>query len=67
MSTKQNLRYRILNFFVIFIFKKIKGDLEMKAPPSLRFLLKQQGYSEETVEEIWKWYDFHKRKGAAGF
>jgi len=57
----------MLNFSVIFIFKKIKGDLEMKAPPSLRFLLKQQGYSEETVEEIWKWYDFRKRKGAASF
>jgi hypothetical protein len=57
----------MFNFSVIFIFKKIKGDLEMKAPSSLRFLLKQQGYSEETVEEIWKWYDFHGKTGAASF
>jgi hypothetical protein len=39
----------------------------LKAPSSLRFLLKQQGYSEEAVEEIWKWYVFDKRKGAASF
>ena len=28
----------------------------MKAPVSLKFLLEQYGYSERTVEEIWKWY-----------
>jgi hypothetical protein len=39
----------------------------LKTPSSLRFLLKQQGYSEEAVEEIWKWYVFNKRKGAASF
>jgi hypothetical protein len=39
----------------------------LKAPSSLRFLLKNQGYSEEAVEEIWKWYAFDKRKGAASF
>jgi hypothetical protein len=43
------------------------GEIEMKAAASLKFLLEQYGYSERTVEEIWKWYDFRKRKGAASF
>jgi hypothetical protein len=43
------------------------GEIEMKAAPSLKLLLEQYGYSERTVEEIWKWYDFRKRKGAASF
>jgi len=43
------------------------GEMEMKTPASLKFLLEQCGYSERTVEEIWKWYDFRKRKGAASF
>jgi len=39
----------------------------MKTPSSLRSLLKQNGYSERTVDEIWKWYDFSERKGVASF
>jgi len=39
----------------------------MAAPSSLKMLLKQIGYSEKTVEEIWKWYNFHRKKGAASF
>jgi hypothetical protein len=39
----------------------------MKTPPSLRSLLKRNGYSESTVDEIWKWYDFSERKGVASF
>ena len=31
--------------------------LGMKPPTSLRSLLKRHGYSDETVEAIWKWYD----------
>jgi hypothetical protein len=41
--------------------------LGMKPPTSLRSLLKRHGYSDETVEAIWKWYDFHDRKGVASF
>jgi hypothetical protein len=39
----------------------------MKPPSCLKTLLKQNGYSEKTVDEIWKWYDFSERKGAASF
>jgi hypothetical protein len=39
----------------------------MKPPASLRSLLKRNGYSERTVGEIWKWYDFSERKGVASF
>jgi len=41
--------------------------LGMKPPTSLRSMLKRHGYSDETVEAIWKWYNFHDRKGAASF
>ena len=39
----------------------------MKPPSSLRSLLKRNGYSGRTVDEIWKWYDFSERKGVASF
>jgi hypothetical protein len=39
----------------------------MKPPSSIRSLLKRNGYSERTIDEIWKWYDFDERKGAASF
>lgn len=39
----------------------------MKAPLSFRSMLKRNGYSERTTEEIWKWYDFRERKGVASF
>jgi len=39
----------------------------MKPPSSLRSMLKRNGYSEKTVEAIWKWYDFDDRKGAASY
>ena len=51
----------------IYISDKKAGGSMLKAPSSLRFLLKRQGCSEEAVEEIWKWYAFDKRKGAASF
>jgi len=39
----------------------------MKPPSSLILLLKRHGYSGETIKEIWKWYDFSERKGAASY
>jgi hypothetical protein len=39
----------------------------MKPPSLFKSLLKHQGYSEKTVKEIWKWYDFSEKKGAASF
>jgi hypothetical protein len=39
----------------------------MKTPSSLKYLLKRHGYSEKTIEEIWKWYDFGEKKGIASF
>jgi hypothetical protein len=26
-------------------------------------MLKRKGYSKKAIKEIWKWYDFHDRKG----
>jgi hypothetical protein len=47
-------------------------DLRMKPFSRLksllkRSLLKRYGYSEKTIKEIWKWYDFSERKGVASF
>jgi len=35
----------------------------MKAPSAFKFLLKQKGYSNKAIKEIWKWYNFSERKG----
>ena len=34
---------------------------------SFKTLLKKRGYSEETIKEIYKWYDYSERKGIANF
>jgi len=39
----------------------------MKPISSFKILLKRHGYSEKTIEEIWKWYDFSEKKGTANF
>jgi hypothetical protein len=26
-------------------------------------MLKQEGYSQKAIREVWKWYDFSERKG----
>jgi hypothetical protein len=39
----------------------------MNGKKSFNILLKQQGYSEKAVEELWKWYDFSERKGVASY
>jgi len=30
-------------------------------------LLKERGYSTEAIEEMWKWYDYSKKKGVASY
>jgi hypothetical protein len=39
----------------------------MKPIPQFRISLKQRGYSEKVIDEIWKWYDFSEKKGAASY
>ena len=34
---------------------------------AVKELLKQQGYSEKNIHDIWKWFDFSERKGVANF
>jgi len=41
--------------------------VEMKPVSSFRILLRRHGYSEKSTGEIWKWYDFSERRGAANF
>jgi hypothetical protein len=40
---------------------------EMKPPSDFRDLLKQYGYSDRVIKEIWKWYDSSEKKGVASF
>jgi len=37
--------------------------LDLKTPLGLENVLKQKGYSEKAIAEVWKWYDFSERKG----
>jgi len=39
----------------------------MEAILAFVVLLRQHGYSEKAIEEIWKWYDFSERKGIASW
>jgi hypothetical protein len=41
----------------------VDGRAEMEIPVDLRKLLKQRGYSDEAIKEIWKWYDFSEGEG----
>jgi hypothetical protein len=34
---------------------------------AFRKLIVKQGYSEETADELWKWYDTSEKKGVASF
>jgi hypothetical protein len=36
-------------------------------PPSIVVELREQGYSKDTIKEIWKWYDASEKKGVASF
>jgi len=64
------LRKHILNseHLISLVTENSEGlSIRMKPPSSFTNLLKQRGYSQKTVREIWKWYDFSERKGAANF
>lgn len=39
----------------------------MKAPNSFQQMLKNQGYSEDAIEQLWKWYDYSEKKGIASY
>jgi hypothetical protein len=37
----------------------------MKMNRSFERMLKEHGYSDKTIQELWKWYDFSEKKGVA--
>jgi hypothetical protein len=39
----------------------------MKPTRHFRLLLKRHGYAHGVIDEIWKWYDFSEKKGAANW
>jgi hypothetical protein len=39
----------------------------MKATSSFRLMLKNKGYSEKAIEQLWKWYDYSEKKGVASY
>jgi hypothetical protein len=39
----------------------------MKPPSDFKDLLKQYGYSDKVIKELWKWYDSSERKEVASF
>ena len=39
----------------------------MRPIPVFSIWMKQHGYSKKVIKEIWKWYDYSERKGAANF
>ena len=42
--------------------------MRVNAPPeTFRAQLQEQGYSDEMIEEIWKWYDPSEKKGVASY
>jgi len=41
--------------------------LKMNSKKDFKLALKNRGFSEDSIEELWKWYDFSKKKGVASF
>jgi len=39
----------------------------MDVPDFFKRMINNKEYSEKTIEEIWKWYDYSKKKGVASF
>ena len=39
----------------------------MDAFESFKKQMKEQGFSEKAIEEMWKWYDYSEKKGVASF
>jgi len=36
-------------------------------PKALMVQLRKQGYSDEVIRELWKWYDSSEKKGVASY
>jgi hypothetical protein len=41
--------------------------LPKKAKLAFKHLIIAHGYSEKVADELWKWYDFSKKKGVASY
>jgi hypothetical protein len=39
----------------------------MKIKSSFERMLKQQGYSDKSIQELWKWYGFSEKRGVASY
>jgi len=39
----------------------------MNPPKNFNETLKKRGYSTEAIAEMWKWYDYSKKKGVASY
>jgi hypothetical protein len=39
----------------------------MKPNKTFKQLLKSQRYSKETIDKMWKWYDYAEKKGVASY
>jgi hypothetical protein len=39
----------------------------LACPKVMDCVLRKSGYSEKTVKEIWKWYDYVEKKGVANW
>jgi len=39
----------------------------MKSSKKFSQMLKENGYSTKTIEEMWKWYDYSEKKGVASY
>jgi hypothetical protein len=42
-------------------------QIKMKPIQSFKHSLKSQGYTEEAIEELWKWYDYSEKKGVTSY
>jgi hypothetical protein len=41
--------------------------MDKKAKRAFKTMLVSYGHSEKVANELWKWYDFSEKKGAASF
>jgi len=52
---------------LIFFQSEFLGMTKADFPETLRAQLKEQGYSDEMIKELWKWYDSSEKKGVASY
>jgi hypothetical protein len=38
-----------------------------RLPEALIDQLREQGYSDDVIKELWKWYDYSEKKGVASY